>query len=426
MIITLSIAFIVLVLLGSPIMAAMGIGTWASLISSNMPSSLVTQTGFDGLNSFTLLSIPLFLLAGEIMDKGGISSRLMKFVIRLVGWLPGGLGIAVVFASMLFSGLSGSVNADAAAIGSLMIPAMVQAGYRKEYAAAIVAAAAGTGILIPPSITMIILGTVANLSIKQLFLASILPAAVIGISKAVIIWYKARFGIEKTNDKITFSFKELVISFIHAIPSLLAPIIILGGILTGVFTATESAVIAVLYSAFLSMVVYREITFAQVKEAVRSTVRSTGIVVGLLATASGISYLMAYSMISTSLAEWSHGFINNQFIFVTILMILFWILGALMDGAPALVILIPVFMPLATQSGMEPIHFAIFSLAVFGVSLVTPPLGTACFIVSGIARMEITSLIRPIIPFMCAMFITVLLLAYAPWFSTFIPHLFGQ
>ncbi|MEX2460488.1 MAG: TRAP transporter large permease [Paenibacillaceae bacterium] len=426
MILILSIVFIIFLLLGSPIMAAMGLSTWASMITNELPSSLVALTGFDGLNSFTLLSIPLFLLAGEIMDKGGISSRLMNFVIRLVGSLPGGLGIAVVFASMLFSGLSGSVNADAAAIGSLMIPSMEKAGYRKEYASAIVAAAAGTGILIPPSITMIILGTIANLSIKELFLASLLPAAVIGISKALIIWYRAKTGIEKTNERILFSFKDLMISFLHALPSLLAPIIILGGIITGVFTATESAVIAVLYSTFLACVVYRELTWKHLQEIAISIVRSTGIVVGLIATATGIAYLMAYSMVSVNLGNWIGGYVNNYFIFITILIILFWILGAVMDGIPALVILIPVFMPLAVQAGMDPIHFAIFSLAVFGVSLVSPPLGTACFVVAGIAKIEITALFKPIYPFMIVMFATVLLLAYVPWFSLFIPSLFHK
>jgi tripartite ATP-independent transporter DctM subunit len=426
MIIVLCTVFLLLILLCSPIMAAMGISTWISSITNHMPGNLVALTSFDGLNSFTLLSIPLFLLAGEIMDKGGISSRLMNFVIRLVGSLPGGLGISVVFASMLFSGLSGSVNADAAAIGSLMIPSMEKAGYRKEYAAAIVAASAGTGILIPPSITMIILGTVANLSIKQLFLASLLPAAVIGISKAIIIWYRAKSGIEKSNEHIPFSFNELMISFIKALPSLLAPVIILGGIVTGVFTATESAAAAVLYSLFLALVVYREITWHQLKELVISTVRATGIVVGLIATASGIAYLMAYSRVSLNLAQWVGGFTSNYFLFITVLIILFWVLGAVMDGIPALVILIPVFMPLAKQAGMDPMHFAIFSLAVFGVSLVSPPIGTACFVVSGIAKIEITALIRPIVPFMIVMFLTVLLIAYVPWFSLYIPSLFQK
>ena len=417
--------FVILIAVGAPIVVAMGVGTWIALVLNGMDWTLVAQTSYHGLSSFTFLSIPLFVLAGEIMDKGGISARLARFVVMLVGWLSGGLGIAVVLGTMIFSGISGSVNADAAAIGSVMIPMMLEAGYRKEWAAAIVAAAAGTGILIPPSITMITLGTVANLSIKQLFLASLFPAALIGLSKAIVIWYKARAGLEPSNERVKFSCGQVVGAFLDAIPALLAPAIILGGILSGVFTATEAAAVAVLYASLLSVVVYREITLEKARLLLVSTVRLTGVVVGLVGAASAIAYVMAYTMVSNSLADMAHSVIGNYLVFVSLMMVLFWILGAMLDGIPALVILIPLFMPLAQEAGMNPIHFAIFSLAVFGISLVTPPLGTACFVVTSLAKVDMKKLIVPMLPFLGIMFATILLLAYVPWFSLELPRLWG-
>ena len=425
MALVLTVAFLALLFLGAPILAAMSVGTWTALVLYERPAYLLAQTAFHGMSSFTLLAIPLFVLAGEIMDKGGISTRLAKFVVMLVGWLPGGLGISVVISTMIFSGISGSVNADAAAIGSVMLPMMHEAGYRKEWASCIVAAAAGTGILIPPSITMIVLGTIANLSIRQLFLASLFPAALIGLSKGIVIWYKAKMGWEPSHERLTFSGRQMVVACLEAIPALIAPAIILGGILSGVFTATESAAVAVLYALLVSVLLYRELTWEKVKRVLISTVRLTGVVIGLVGAASAIAYVMAYTQASNDLATLAAGVLNNYLLFITLLTVLFWVLGAMLDGIPALVILIPLFMPLAEKAGMHPIHFAIFSLAVFGISLVTPPLGTACFVVTSLAGVNMKRLIRPMLPFLAIMFGTILILSYVPWFSLVLPKLWG-
>src|SRR6185437_6576750 len=249
--------FLVVVFAGAPILSAMGLGAGIAFVGSGISLSEVGRSAYGGMSAFTLLSIPLFIFVGVLLDKGGMSLRLVKFVIAIVGWLRGGLGISVVGATMLFSGLSGSVNADAAAIGSVMIPMMVNAGYRAPWAAAIVAAAAGTGILIPPSIMMIILGTLVNISIKQLFLASLFPALLLGIAKALIIYFRARTKAEPSNERIAFSLMDVLTTFVESIPTLLAPGIILGGILFGVFTATEAAGVAVFYTLLLTVVYYR-------------------------------------------------------------------------------------------------------------------------------------------------------------------------
>ncbi len=425
MVLILLLIFAALLLLGAPILAAMGVSTWVALILNGQAGNLLALTCFHGISAFTFLAIPLFVLAGEIMDKGGITSRLANFVIVLVGWLSGGLGISVVLGTMLFSGISGSVNADAAAIGSVMIPLMVKAGYRKEWASSIVAASAGTGVLIPPSITMIVLGTIAGLSIKQLFLASLLPALLIGIGKAIVIWYKARTGRERSNEDIKFSLREVAKASIQAIPALLAPLIIIGGILSGVFTATEAAAVSVVYAGLLGVVVYKEITWDVARRMLVSTARLTGVVVGLIGAASAIAYFMAYTQVSLAIADFAGSIIDHHLMFITLLMLLFWLMGALLDGIPALVILVPLFMSMAGRVGMSPIHFAIFALAVTGISLVTPPLGSACFVVTSIARVEMRSLFSPMWPFIAIMFGTILLLAYVPWFSLALPRLLG-
>jgi tripartite ATP-independent transporter DctM subunit len=417
--------FLVLVVAGAPILVAMGIGAAIAFIGSGISLSEVGRSAYGGISAFTLLAIPLFIFVGVLLDKGGMSFRLVKFVVALVGWLTGGLGISVVGATMLFSGLSGSVNADAAAIGSVMIPMMVNAGYRPPWAAAIVAAAAGTGILIPPSIMMIILGTLVNLSIKQLFLASLLPAFFLGVAKAVIIFVRAKTKAEPSNEHIAFSLSDVLKTFVDSLPTLLAPGIILGGILFGVFTATEAAAVTVLYTLLLTVLFYRSIRITELPALLLATARLTGVVVGLVGMASAIAYIFAYTQASNALVDWAGGFVNHYLIFVTIVMVLFWILGALMDGLPAMVILMPLFIPLAAKAGMSELHFSIFSLAIFGISLVTPPIGTACFVVSAIAKVEMRRLFQPMTPFIIVMFATILILAYFPEISLAIPRAFG-
>jgi tripartite ATP-independent transporter DctM subunit len=412
-----------LIVLGAPIVAALGVVGMAWAQSDDIPLSIAAQAVFHGVNSFTLLAIPLFILTGEILHRSGAAERLVRFVTMLVGWMTGGLGMSVVASTMVFSGLSGSVNADAAAIGSTMIPPMTTAGYRRAWSASIVAAASGTGILIPPSITMIVLGTVANLSIRDLFLASLVPAAVVAIAKGVVIYLYAKYR-EPTTERVPVTASGLLHTGLRAAPPLFAVVIILGGILLGVFTATEAAAVAVLYASLLAFA-YRSVSLGDWKAIFVSAGRTSGVVLSLVGVAQLLAYVLAYDQIEVDLANWAAGFTDNYFLFVTVVMILFWILGALLDGVPALVVLIPLFMPLAIEAGMGELHFAIFSLAIFGISLVTPPLGSACFIVTGIARIKIVDMLRPMLPFMAVMFATIILLAYVPAFSEWLPGRFG-
>jgi tripartite ATP-independent transporter DctM subunit len=422
--VTLAVGFlgiVVLILIGVPVVAALGAVGLAQAWWDGLPLSAAAQSVYHGLDSFTLLAIPLFVLTGEILHRSGAAERLVRFVTMLVGWLPGGLGMSVVASTMLFSGLSGSVNADAAAIGATMIPPMAKAGYRRPWAAAIVAAASGTGILIPPSITMIVLGTVAQISIRDLFLAALIPAAVVAVAKGVVIYFYAKY-LEPTGERVEVTAKALGRAAVSAMLPLGAPVIILGGILAGIFTATEAAAVAVLYAALLA-IGYRSVSRSEWRTILVNAGRISGVVLSLVGVAQLLAFMLAYDQVGDELAGWTSQFTGNYLVFVTILMLLFWILGALLDGIPALVVLIPLFLPLAAEAGMGELHFAIFSLAVFGISLVTPPLGSASFIVTGLAKIRVVDLIRPMLPFMAVMFATILLLAYVPAFSEWLPSL---
>jgi tripartite ATP-independent transporter DctM subunit len=423
--VTLAIGFVgivVLILLSVPVVAALGAVGLLQVSWDGLPLSAAAQSVYHGLDSFTLLAIPLFVLTGEILHRSGAAERLVGFVTMLVGRLPGGLGMSVVASTMLFSGLSGSVNADAAAIGATMIPPMTSAGYRRPWSAAIVAAASGTGILIPPSITMIVLGTVAQISIRDLFLAALIPAVVVALGKGIVIFLYAKYK-EPTGERVRFTARELGRAGLSALLPLGAPVIILGGILAGVFTATEAAAVAVLYATLLALG-YRTVSREDWGTILVNAGRISGVVLSLVGVAQLLAYMLAYDQVGAQLADWAGQFTGNYFVFVTVLMVIFWVLGALLDGVPALVVLIPLFLPLAREAGMGDLHFAIFSLAVFGISLVTPPLGSACFIVTGLAKIRIVDMIRPMLPFMAVMFATILLLAYVPAFSEWIPSLF--
>lgn len=424
---TLAIAFagiVVLILLSVPVVAALGTVGLLQVGWADLPLSQAAQSVYHGLDSFTLLAIPLFVLTGEILHRSGAADRLVRFVTMLVGWLPGGLGMSVVVSTMLFSGLSGSVNADAAAIGSTMIPPMTNAGYRRPWAASIVAAASGTGILIPPSITMIVLGTVAQISIRDLFLAALIPAAVVALAKGVVIFFYAKYK-EPTGERIQVTSRALGRAALSALLPLEAQIIILGGILAGIFTATEAASVAVLYATLLA-IGYRSVSREDWGTILLNAGRISGVVLSLVGVAQLLAYMLSYDEVGIQLADWAGQFTGNYLVFITLLMTIFWILGALLDGIPALVVLIPLFLPLANEAGMSDLHFAIFSLAVFGISLVTPPLGSACFIVCGIAKIRIVDMIRPMLPFMGVMFATIILLAYVPAFSEWIPSVFAK
>ncbi|MDR5818635.1 MULTISPECIES: TRAP transporter large permease [unclassified Caballeronia] len=408
------------VVAGAPIIASLGVVGTIDGLMQGLPLTNIAQAMYHGVDSFTLLAVPLFILAGEILFHSGSAGKLVSFMNLLVGRVPGGLGVSAVASTMVFSGLSGSVNADAAAISSAMLPSMEKAGYRKEWSSAIIAAAAGTGILIPPSITIIVLATVANMSVTKLFLAATLPAILVGVTKMFIIMYRARS--EPPVAPVHFSVRELGRAFLLAIPALGAPIIILGGIFMGFFTATESAAAAVAYVTIITLL-QRSIPTRAWSGILIKAGRTSAIVLSLVGVAQILGYMLAYNSVGEQVAEFASQLTGNRFVFTVFIVVVFWLLGALLDGIPALILLIPLFLPIAQDAGYSDVHFAILAIAIVGISLVTPPIGTACFIVTGVANIRMVNLVRPMLPFMAIMFVTILLLAFVPAFSEWLPHL---
>lgn len=416
-------AFALFILLNTPISFALGLASAVGLLyKGELYFILVPQKMFTGIDSFPLLACPLFILAGNLMETGGISRRLIKVASALVGHIRGGLGQVVIVSTIFFSGVSGSSTADTAAIGSVCIPNMVKKGYRVELATAIVAAAGAMGILIPPCINMVIYSLVTEASVAALFLGGLLPGFLMGFSLMVLTYLKARKENYPVEPKV--SFRDLLKAIKEAILPLLMPIIIMGGLLSGVFTVTESAAVAVFYGLLLSVVVYRELKISQIPEVLISSAATTGIVILLLGMASVFGWILAHQriphMIGTLIASLS----TQTWIFLLLVNILFLIVGTFLDPLPAIVILVPILFPVALQFGIDPIHFGIVLIANLGIGFITPPVGVVLFVACSIGKVPISQVIRPLLPFIGMMVITLMIITYFPAITLFLPRLF--
>jgi C4-dicarboxylate transporter, DctM subunit len=414
---------VVSVLLGIPIAFAMGIGTTLALISGEFALTEIPRKFFYGMDMFSLLAIPLFIIAGGLMEIGGISIRLIQFARVLVGWIPGGMGLVTVVSTIFFSGVSGASTADTAAIGGVMIPAMEKRGYARGQATAIVAAAGGMGILIPPCISMVVLGVVAEKSIGTLFMAGFVPGITMGLTLMAVLFFEARRkGMYR--DPIP-SLGEVGKTFVQAIIPLLMPVIIMGGILLGWFTATEAAVVAVFYGLLVGMFIYREIKLSGLWVILKNTASISGSIAVLVGSASVLSYILANEQIPQGLAEGIMNFSKDPRVFLLLANILFLFIGSVLEGAPAIILLIPLLLPSAEKLGIDPIHFSTLAIANLGVGFILPPTGLCLLVACGVGKVSISEVSRPIFPYLIIMvFTTVVLIAYIPWLATILPSLF--
>ncbi len=416
--------FLVLLLLSVPISYSLGIASLAAMLTQgSMPTTIIAQRMFTGLDSFPLLAVPFFILAGAFMETGGISARLVRLASVLVGHIRGGLGMVVIVSTMFFSGISGSCAADAAAIGSIMIPSMSRRGYPRALAGAIVAAAGGMGILIPPSITMILIGLTANVSIGYLFIAGFLPGALMGLSIMLLVYLLAgRHGLPRETRS---SCGEMVTAAIDAVPPLMMPVIILGGILSGVFTATEAAVVAVIYGAILSLVVYRELHLRDVPAILVSSAKLTGIVMLLVGVSSTFAWILASQYIPQMIAEGMLSMSSEPWLFLLMVNLLFLFVGTIMDAPPAIIMLVPIIYPIARKLGIDDIHFGTVLVANLGIGLVTPPVGVVLYVAASIGKTSIEELSKPLLPFFGTMILALLVITYLPDVTLFVPRLLG-
>jgi len=425
-IIVLFFSFFALLLLKVPVAYSIGISTTLSLLLNidNLPGiTTIAQRMTTGIDSFALLAIPFFVLAGEIMKRGGIANRLINFAKSLVASLPGGLAYVNVLASMLFGAISGSALAAASAIGSIMTDRMEKEGYPRTLSASVNITASTTGLLIPPSNILIVyaLASGGTASVAALFIAGYLPGILLGFA---IMGYVAFIAITKNYSKgKRATLRDVWTFFRKAFFSLLLLFIVVGGIVAGVFTATEASVIAVLYAAILALV-YGDMKISDFPDVLLTSAKTTAVVMFLICTSMAMSWLFSFEgipeMISTFLLE----SLNNKIaIFLAINLILL-VIGTFMDMTPAVLIFTPIFLPVVTTLGMDPVHFGIVIVLNLCIGVCTPPVGTLLFVGSGVAKVPVTQVIKPLLPFLAIMVIVLMLITYIEDISMFLPRLF--
>jgi C4-dicarboxylate transporter DctM subunit len=415
---------LLLALLAINVPVAVAFGTTAVLfllLLTDVPLTLIPQQMFGGTDSTVLQAVPFFLLAGALMDKGGISRRLVNLANVLVGWVTGGLAMVSVMASMFFAGISGSAAADSAAVGSLMIPAMAGKGYAKDFAAALIACAGTIGTMIPPSIPMIIYGVSTGTSIGALFVAGVVPGVLMGLA---LMAHAYAVGRQRGYRGLSFpSGKEAWVAFREALLTLLMPIIVVGGILGGVFTPTEAAAIAVFYSLFLGGLVYRELRWSFMPEILVKTGLATGIVMFLIATSTAYGWILARQGIPLALADAFTGMTTSPWAFLLLANLLMLVVGTVMETVPSIIIFAPVLLPLAKQLGVDPVFFGVIMVVNLSMGLASPPSGATLFVSTAIADEPLDRVCRAVWPLFFSMIAILLLITLVPPLVMWLPRL---
>lgn len=415
-------SFLLLLLIGVPIAFAMGIGSIIGLITgTDVPIALIAQRMFVGVDSFTLLAIPLFMLAGQFMENGGISRRLVNFSYSVVGYIRGGLGMSGVATSVIFAGVSGSAAADTAAVGSIMIPAMKQKRYPIGLAATLQACAGSLGTIIPPSLVMILYAVITEVSISKLFFAGIVPGLLMGFGlMSVMYYYGKKYNLKEEGRA---SIEEISKAAKEAFWALIMPIIILGGIVTGIFTATEAGVIAVVYSFIVGLFVYKEYSWKDVSKILLEAAANTSMIMLIIAGASVIGWVIAYTQLPVKVINLLTGLTENPTLIMLLIVAFLFIVGMFIETVAATIIIAPILGPIVTQFGYDPIYFGFVVVAVLILGGVTPPVGPLLNITMGIGRAKIKDLLPFLSPNIGVMMLVLLLVIFVPEVATFLPNL---
>jgi tripartite ATP-independent transporter DctM subunit len=414
--------FVMLLFLGLPIAFSMAAATIVGLFATGTPIEIFIQQLSSGVNSFPFLAIPLFVLAGSLMETGGIANRLIHLSRGLVGHFRGGLGMVAVVSEILFSGISGSSIADASAMSALLLPAMKSAGYAQDRSVCIIAAASGMGILIPPCLTMIVLGAISNISIAALFIAGFLPGLCMALMLMALISYQAKKGLLPEGEK-RFPMGQMLRVLRSSLIPLLMPVIIFGGILGGVATTTEVAVLAVIYAVIVGLFYYKEIKWPQLPGLLLSMVRLTGSVMFLAGIAMAFSWVMAAEQVPQMIGSAIKQVTQSPHMFLLISNLVFVFFSGLMDGLPAILIFFPILSPIAADFGINPLHFALLSVACSGIGLVLPPLGMLLIVVSAVGKIELTKLVKPMLPYVAILIAGLMVITYIPWITLVLPRM---
>ncbi len=411
----LSAGFAVLVLFGMPFAFSIAACVIAVLLASGIEPMLLPQTIVGGTQSFTLLAIPFFMLAGELMSAGGLSQRLVRVADVFVRHLPGGLGLVVIVAALIFAAISGSAPATTAAIGAVMVPAMAERGYSKAYATALVVSAGVLAPLIPPSIAFVIWGVIAEQSISKLFLSGILPGLLMALGMAIIVVMQAIRSKRPKEARATWP--EIKIALREGIWALIAPFVVLGGIYAGAFTPTEAAVVACLYALFVGVVIERRLKLAQLPRVMNSAMAISAVVMGIVALSTGFGVLVAQEQLATKLASWLAEHFHERWTMLLALNVGFFLLAAVMDEIAIMVILGPMLISIANQFGVDPIHFGAMIITNVAIGMAAPPIGYCLFVGMAISGLKLWPVARAITPFVLMMLIVLGLVTYVPTFA---------
>lgn len=410
-------SFVLFLLLSVPVGIALGIATLVTIVySGSVPIEFLVQGLTTSVDNFPVMAVPFFILAGEIMGKGGISERLFRVANSMVGNITGGFAIATIVTCMFFAAISGSAPATVAAVGGIMIPAMVRQGYDRTFSAAVVAAAGSLGVIIPPSIPMVIYGTSASASIGDLFMAGIIPGLIIGAALSVYAYYYAKKKGYKGNGE-KFSFKSVLKSIWDAKWALAIPIIILGGIYGGFFTPTEAAAIAVVVGLIAGLFIYKGLKWKDLSRVFIDSALTTATVLIIVGTATAFGRLLTVEQIPNAIAEWILSISESPIIVMVLIVVLLLIVGCFMDTLAAIIILTPILLPIVTNLGYDPIHFGIIMVVGLAVGFITPPVGVNLFVAQGISGVSFEALVKKIIPFIIVMTITLLIITFIPQLS---------
>ncbi|MCO1602848.1 TRAP transporter large permease [Desulfosporosinus nitroreducens] len=413
--------FVVFFLLNVPIAISLAMSTIALIVTTETFNlMMIPQRMFAGLNSATLMAIPGYILAGVLMSRGGVSKYLIESLRSWIGHLPGGLSVVTILACMIFAAISGSSPATAAAIGAIMLPAMVAGGYPKRYAMGLIAAAGTLGILLPPSIPLIVYGVTADESIGKLFMAGVIPGLILGsilVVSAIIYAKKHNYGHGK---KYTWS--ERWKASLKAIPAALLPVVILGSIYSGICTPTEAAVVAVFYTLVVSIFIYRELHFKDIRGILRETINTSSMIFLIIAAALVFALYLTNNQIPNKVADWISNANLNIFLFFMVTQLVFFVMGTFLEAVSVILITLPILLPIIKQLGIDPIHFAIVMTVNMELAMITPPVGLNLFVVSSMAREPLGEVVRGVIPFIVLMIAAMILFVIFPELSLYIPR----
>ncbi|UWQ19840.1 TRAP transporter large permease [Jannaschia sp. M317] len=411
------------VMIGTPVAFALGISALAAFWWEGLPLMIGFQRIISGINVFALMAIPFFIFAGDLMFHGGIAMRLVRFAQAAVGAVRGGLGIVNVFSSMLFGGISGSAIADISALGSILVPVMKEKGYDADYAVNVTVTSSIAGIIIPPSHNMIIFAIAAGggISISKLFLAGVVPGILMCLCLAAAAYLVA---VKRGYKAEAFpGWTALAYSFASAIPGLLTAVIIVGGVLSGVFTVTESGAFGAIYAFLVTVIVYRALTWDSFKVAVASSVRTTAMVMILIACAAAFAYMLTFYSVPARTVELMTGITDNPILILLMINAVLLILGMIMDMAALILICTPIFLPVANSLGMDPMQFGMILLVNLGLGLCTPPVGSCLFVGCAVGKLPMEKAVRTIWPFYAAIFVALMLITFVPAISLTLPKL---